>query len=192
MKAAVAATEAARQLGDKGADKKDPDEVFKDDLGAHGDHEKGDRTLSTPLKLVKSQEVEPEEPASEGEAAESDAGSGPSARLREIATMKEAQAPEEVNDFAAFVASHGATDLADRLEAAGAYICFVEGDADFSRPQVMKLVQSAASAEITREDGLRSFGRLLRQARLVKLPNGRFQVSENTQFRPDDYQAAQG
>ncbi|MEL6641274.1 MAG: hypothetical protein AAFP98_08160 [Pseudomonadota bacterium] len=192
LKAAVAATEAARQLGDKGADKKDPDEVFKDDLGAHGDHEKGERTLSTPLKLVKSQEVEPEETAPEGEAAEADTSSGPSARLREIATMKEAQAPEEVNDFAAFVASHGATDLADRLEAAGAYICFVEGDADFSRPQVMKLVQSAASSEITREDGLRSFGRLLRQARLVKLPNGRFQVSENTQFRPDDYRAAQG
>ncbi|WP_083791184.1 hypothetical protein [Roseobacter sp. CCS2] len=200
LKAAVAATEAARQLGDKGTDKRDPDEVYKDDLGAHGDKDKGERNLSTPLKLVKSQEIQPAEETSQTDAAASDTATPvetdqtapASARLRQIATMKEAEVTEDGDDFAAFVASHGATDLADQLEAAGAYICFVEGDADFSRPQVMKLVQSASSAEISREDGLRSFGRLLRQARLIKLANGRFQVADNTQFRPDDSQAAQG
>ena len=51
---------------------------------------------------------------------------------------------------------------------------------------------SASDEEITREDGLRCFGRLLRQARLVKLANGRFQVAENTQYRPDGDKAAQG
>ncbi|WP_100366186.1 hypothetical protein [Yoonia maricola] len=201
LKAAVAATEAARQLGDQGADKRDPDEVYKDDLGAHGDHEKGERALSTPLKLVKSQEVQPEEPTVDEDTPQAEAPATPeptevetgtSARLRKIATLKETEVSDSGDDFAAFLASHGVDDLTDQLEAAAAYICFVEGDADFSRPQVMKMVQSASDAEISREDGLRSFGRLLRQARLVKLASGRFQVSENTQFRPDDSQAAQG
>ncbi|MEJ8559893.1 hypothetical protein QTO30_00605 [Yoonia sp. GPGPB17] len=200
LKAAVAATEAARQLGDKGTTKPDPDEVYKDDLGAHEAKDKSEVKGTPPLKLVKSQEVKPagntlskEATLASQSAPESDsAADAPSARLRQIATMKEAEVAQEGDDFAAFIASHGATDLADKLEAAGAYICFVEGEADFSRPQVMKLVQSATSAEISREDGLRNFGRLLRQARLIKLENGRFQVSENTQYRPEGHQAAQG
>ena len=55
----------------------------------------------------------------------------------------------------------------------------------------MKKVQLAAADTFTREDGLRSFGRLLRQSRIIKLNNGRFQVSEDTRFRPAD-KAAQG
>ncbi len=199
LKAAVAATEAARQLGDKGADKRDPDEVYKDDLGAHEAKGKGDGKHVPPLKLVKSQEVKPgagdrqtlQRPET---AAPTSAGSmeAASERLRKIATLKEADAKPETNGFADFAAAHGASDLTDQLEAAGAFICFVKGEDDFSRPQVMKLVQSATDSEISREDGLRSFGRLLRQARLIKLPNGRFQVAENTQYRPDGYKAAQG
>lgn len=199
LKAAVAATEAARQLGDKGADKREADEVYKDDLGAHEAKGKAEGKHVPPLKLVKSQEVKPgagdrqtlQRPET---AAPASAGSmeAASERLRKIATLKESDAKPETNDFADFAAAHGASDLTDQLEAAGAFICFVEGEADFSRPQVMKLVQSATENEISREDGLRSFGRLLRQARLVKLANGRFQVAENTQYRPDGYKAAQG
>ncbi|KQB95512.1 hypothetical protein AL073_16565 [Loktanella sp. 1ANDIMAR09] len=199
LKAAVAATEAARQLGDKGADKREADEVYKDDLGAHEAKGKAEGKQVPPLKLVKSQEVKPgagdrqtlQRPET---AAPASAGSmeAASERLRKIATLKESDAKPETNDFADFAAAHGASDLTDQLEAAGAFICFVEGEADFSRPQVMKLVQSATENEISREDGLRSFGRLLRQARLVKLANGRFQVAENTQYRPDGYKAAQG
>lgn len=199
LKAAVAATEAARQLGDKGADKRDPDEVYKDDLGAHDAMEKGEGKSIPPLKLVKSQEVKPgagdrqtlQKPQTPAPANPSSMEAA-SERLRKIATLKETEAQPETNDFAEFVASHGASDLTDQLEAAGAYICFIEGEDDFSRPQVMKMVQSASDSEISREDGLRSFGRLLRQARLIKLPNGRFQVADNTQYRPDGYKAARG
>ncbi len=199
LKAAVAATEAARQLGDKGADKRDPDEVYKDDLGAHDAKEKGEGKSAPPLKLVKSQEVKPgagdrqtlQKPETPAPASPSSMEAA-SERLRKIATLKESEAQPETNDFADFAASHGASDLTDQLEAAGAYICFIEGEADFSRPQVMKMVQSASDSEISREDGLRSFGRLLRQARLIKLPNGRFQVADNTQYRPDGYKAARG
>lgn len=223
LKAAVAATEAARQLGDNGAAKPDPDEAFKDDLGAHDAEElvKSQAIASAPLQLVPSQKVEEpvEKDATEAEAPqksheiktrfiEPDIEDAPAAaektsadskpldaaseRLRQISALKEADSTSETAGFAEFAAAHGATDLVDQLEAAGAYICFVEGAADFSRPQVMKVVQSASSEEITREDGLRCFGRLLRQARLIKLANGRFQVAENTQYRPDGDQAAQG
>jgi hypothetical protein len=199
LKAAVAATEAARQLGDKGADKRDPDELYKNDLDAHEAQDKGEAKSAPPLKLVKSQEVKPgmsdRQTLARPETPEGSSGGGMEAaseRLRRIAILKEAEAPAETNDFAAFAASHGATDLTEKLEAAGAYICFVDGEEDFSRPQVMKMVQSASDSEISREDGLRSFGRLLRQARLIKLPNGRFQVADNTQYRPDGFKAAQG
>lgn len=190
LKAAVAATEAARQLGDKGTEKRDPDEAYKDDLGAHEAKSESKPSLP-PLKLVKSQEVK-RPAATLQQPVTSKPLDGTSERLRQIATTKEAEVEETTGDFAEFAASHGATDLADQLEAAGAFICFIEGENDFSRPQVMKLVQSASDDEISREDGLRSFGRLLRQARLVKLANGRFQVADNTQYRPDGDQAAQG
>ena len=86
---------------------------------------------------------------------------------------------------------HRATELADLLEAAAAYICIVEGEDDFSRPQVMKKVQLATTTEFSREDGLRAFGKLLRMNRLAKLSNGRFQVAPDTRFVPEG-QAAQG
>ena len=227
LKAAVAATEAARQLGDQG-ETRDPDADFKDDLGAHAAEEKDQAQAAPPLKLVKSEMIEPEntlekpqdladapapskEPASQSktriiEAPEEPVAQAPvekapkttkpmdaaSERLRQIAALKETEGAVKSTGFAEFAAAHGATDLVDKLEAAGAYICLVEGNADFSRPQVMKVVQSATDEEITREDGLRCFGRLLRQARLIKLNNGRFQVAENTQYRPDGDQAAQG
>ena len=192
LKAAVAATEAARQLGDRGADQRDPDEAYKDDLGAHAATDKGGAKSTPPLKLVKSQEVKPAVTRSATAAPSSTPLDTYSDRLRKIATLKDAEPVEDKAGFADFASEHGATELVDRLEAAGAYICLVEGEADFSRPQVMKVVQSATSEEISREDGLRSFGRLLRQARLIKLENGRFQIAENTQYRPQGGRAAQG
>ena len=188
LKAAVAATEAARQLGDSGAGARDPGEIFREDLDAHEAEEAQEAAKEAdeeaihpaPLRLVPAQRVtESEQPSDRA-----------TDRLRRIASEKEANS-EKTGGFAEFAAQQGATELADLLEAAAAYIAFVEGDDDFSRPQVMKKVQMASADEFSREDGLRSFGRLLRQSRIIKLNNGRFQVSENTRFRPDD-KAAQG
>ncbi|PRY78309.1 hypothetical protein CLV80_104277 [Yoonia maritima] len=174
LKAAVAATEAARQLGDAGpADEKS--DAFREDLGAHEAEIKSEAREPAPLRLVPSQRsTDADKPVDA--AAE---------RLRKIASKKETSTATNSGGFAAFAKKQGVTELGDLLEAAAAYIAFVEGDDDFSRPQVMKKVQSATSQEISREDGLRSFGRLLRQSKIHKLNNGRFQVSENTRFRPD-------
>jgi hypothetical protein len=166
LKAAVAATEAAREFGDDSpADAKD--NAFREDLGAH-DAEEND--APSPLQLVPSQTAAPVDAAAN--------------RLRQIASKVEENMAPTSGGFAEFAQEQGATELADLLEAAAAYIAFVEGDEDFSRPQVMKKVQSASDSEISREDGLRTFGRLLRQSKIVKLNNGRFQVAEDTRFRP--------
>ncbi len=178
LKAAVAATEAARQLGDREEDA-DPRDAFREDLdeAVREDDDSAEQPVGSPLKLVAEQRIE-------------DTPANPADRLRQIASVKEGgDAPSA--GFAEFAEEQGATELGDLLEAAAAYIAFVEGDDDFSRPQVMKKVQLASSDTFSREDGLRSFGRLLRQSRIIKLNNGRFQVSEDTRFRPAD-KAAQG
>lgn len=202
LKAAVAATEAARRLGDSGESGRDLGDVFREDLDAHeaedeakaeaeaeanidamdetGKVVQAPATPPAPLRLVPAQRVDE---------IKQKAGN-PADRLRQIASKKDSE-KEKTGGFAEFAAQKGATELADLLEAAAAYIAFVEGDDDFSRPQVMRKVQMASTDEFSREDGLRSFGRLLRQSKIIKLNNGRFQVSEDTRFRPDD-QASQG
>ena len=198
LKAAVAATEAARQLGDPGAQiNEDSEDAFKDDLGAHDAEEKAAAAPETPpLKLIKNDNEHAKagtKKAKQLRPAIADKSLDPaSERLLQIAAQKEADSLQHTGGFAAFAAEHSTEDLVDLLEAAAAYITFVEGDEDFSRPQVMKKVQEASETEFTREDGLRSFGRLLRQSKITKLNNGRFQISPNTRFRPGDDHAAQG
>ncbi|WP_242650948.1 hypothetical protein [Yoonia tamlensis] len=173
LKAAVAATEAARELGDE-SPAKSKDSAFREDLGAHDAEEGGQAMASSPLRLV------PSESASDADAPTDAAAE----RLRQIASKVEENMAPTTGGFAEFAADHDAAELSDLIEAAAAYSAFVEGVADFSRPQVMRKVQSVTQEEISREDGLRSFGRLLRQNKIVKLNNGRFQVAENTRFRP--------
>lgn len=93
---------------------------------------------------------------------------------------------EGAGSFAEFAQEMGATDLPDLLEAAAAYAAFVENRPHFSRPQLMKRVAKYdRSADFSREDGLRSFGQLLRQGKIQKLKRGQFTVSETTRFNPD-------
>ncbi|MCK0119301.1 hypothetical protein MWU61_02025 [Loktanella sp. F6476L] len=181
LKAAVAATEAARQLGDQSRVDAEKQEAFRDDLdqvvrprrpaSPEDQALRTERPRAAPLKLVASQRVD------EDDAIEEDV------QPRRVATQ-----PVDAKDtggFAEFAAQMGASDLPDLLEAAAAYTSFVEGVEDFSRPQIMKKVQLTTDEEFSREDGLRSFGTLLRQGRISKVRNGRFQVSEQTRFRPD-------
>jgi hypothetical protein len=132
------------------------------------------RPRPTPLKLVASQRVDAPEAAD------------PAAPVqpRRVAMAAEVSA-SDASSFAEFAEEMGATELPDLLEAAAAYTAFVEGVEDFSRPQIMKKVQLTTDQTFSREDGLRSFGTLLRQGRISKVRNGRFQVSEQTRFRPE-------
>lgn len=87
-------------------------------------------------------------------------------------------------DFADYADSVGAHDLPELLEAAAAYLSYVEGHAQFSRPQLMTKVRQVEGQDSSREDRLRSFGQLLRDGKIEKTGGGRFTVSERISFKP--------
>ncbi|WP_377512711.1 hypothetical protein [Octadecabacter sp. R77987] len=188
LKAAVAATEAARALGEDKTDDGEAENAFREDLQqvvrprrATRGEAQTERPRPAPLKLVASQRVDAPKPASDGPVTP--------VRPRRVATAV-ATAPSDADSFAEFAENMGATALPDLLEAAAAYTAFVEGAEEFSRPQIMKKVRALDPEEFNREDGLRSFGTLLREGRINKISNGRFQVSDQTRFHPERRSAA--
>lgn len=89
----------------------------------------------------------------------------------------------DTRGFAEFSERLGAKTLADQLEAAAAYFACVERREHFTRPQLMRLAQGAhPEVEIGREEGLRSFGTLLRTGRLQKVRRGQFALSEASAY----------
>ncbi|MBD3678443.1 MAG: hypothetical protein HUJ27_08580 [Rhodobacteraceae bacterium] len=86
--------------------------------------------------------------------------------------------------YADFAQRMGVEDLPDLIEAAAAYVTFIEGRSQMTRPQIMRLVTSLEGYAFPREDGLRAFGVLLRDGRIKNLRRGLFAVSSNTRFRP--------
>ena len=88
--------------------------------------------------------------------------------------------------FAEFAERIGATELGDLLEAAAAYAATVEGRPSFSRPQIMRQVQDfGPEDQYSREDGLRSFGMLLRQGKIQKIKRGQFAIAKTSRFIPE-------
>ena len=126
-----------------------------------------------PLKLVAEQRVD---------AAGLDTR-GP-VRPRRVA-LQEAAVNNEAESFVEFAEDMGASELPDLLEAAAAYMSFVEGREQFSRPQLMNKVRSVEKENFSREDGLRSFGKLLRAGKIEKIKGGRFTVTNDIGYRPD-------
>ncbi len=107
-------------------------------------------------------------------------------RPRRVAAVALPDASSHVDKgFAEFASEMGATSLPDLLEAAAAYMAFVEGLDQFSRPQLMNTVRQADREDFSREEGLRSFGQLLRTGKLQKLEGGRFRASDDIGFQPD-------
>lgn len=183
LRAAVAATRADKLLGRK-ADSEEVIEPYREDLAnavrprrpqAPESHTERpvEPARQAPLKLVAEQRV--------------DATMAP-ARPRRVRLSdfdEGVGADEEVGDFAEYARSVGASDLPELLEAAAAYMSFVEGREQFSRPQLMTKVRQAEASESSREDRLRSFGQLLREGKIEKTRGGRFTASERISFKPD-------
>jgi hypothetical protein len=95
--------------------------------------------------------------------------------------------------FADFAARVGAADLPDLLEAAAVYCAQVEGRPNFSRPQLLrKLGELPDHADISREEGLRGFGRLLRDGRIVKIRRGQFAVKDGSRYLPEARRISEG
>ena len=189
LRAAVAATRADKEAGISNR----PDtigEAFREDLASvvrprrprtegSGTARPTEPTRPAPLKLVAEQRI--------------DAPSAPQAPVRprrvSMSEIRDEQhedvhAAQDSEGFADYAETMGAHDLPEILEAAAAYLSFVEGRDQFSRPQLMTRARAVIGDEFSREDGLRSFGQLLRQGKIQKLKGGRFTVSEDIGFQP--------
>ena len=98
--------------------------------------------------------------------------------------------PESASSFAEFAERLGATTLTEMLEAAAAYTASVEGQPHFSRPQILRKVEFVAEdGDFSREDGLRSFGMLLRQGKIQKISRGQFTIAGSSKFMSDTRRA---
>ncbi|MDT8325971.1 MAG: hypothetical protein RQ750_01110 [Roseovarius sp.] len=182
LRAAVAATRAETKAvtePQRGAD----DSAYRDDLASvvrprrpqvipeTGRSMRPEEARPAPLKLVAEQRIDtPRDPI----------------RPRRVSTADIAPAAEKIegdSGFSAFAEEMGANQLPELLEAAAAYLADVEGRPQFSRPMLMGKLKEVEQDRFSREDGLRSFGQLLRQGKLQKLAGGRFSVTEETEYR---------
>ncbi|UYV37752.1 hypothetical protein N4R57_01130 [Rhodobacteraceae bacterium D3-12] len=186
LRAAVAAAKAEESAG-KSLNDKGPDTVaYRDDLesvvrprrpeAVKTRTRRPEPSRPAPLKLVAEQRVDVTETAAQEPVRP---------RRVDMADTGVSEEPVAEGEFADYAESVGANSLPELLEAAAAYLSFVEGREQFSRPQLMTQVRKVEKDEFSREDGLRSFGQLLREGKIEKLEGGRFKASESISYRPD-------
>jgi hypothetical protein len=85
--------------------------------------------------------------------------------------------------LASFAERVGVKSMAEMLEAAAAYAICVEKRPQFTRPQLMRrLMASAGGKPVSREEGLRSFGTLLRTGRIEKVGRGHYVLAEQSPY----------
>ena len=188
MRAAVAAREAD---GDSKGPTEDPETEYRRDLETAVRPRRPDAAPTTrstrpnveripPLKLVAEQRVDTPDRAAAAEQP---------VRPRRVPSPMQLVAEDEAADgrttFREFADSVGAHDLPEMLEAAAAYLSIVEGLEEFTRPQVMNKIRAIKADEFSREDGLRSFGQLLREGKIAKTRSGRFTTSEAIGYQPE-------
>jgi hypothetical protein len=108
---------------------------------------------------------------------------GTAAEAAEDEDLAEDSAEIDDAGLAAFAETVGARSMAELLEAAAAYATCVEKRAQFTRPQLMRrMVASAGGKPVSREDGLRSFGTLLRTGRIEKVTRGHYSLAETSPY----------
>ena len=200
LRAAVAATRADRLLGRR-PDAEEQTEPYREDLatvvrprrpqsGGIRSERPVEAERPAPLKLVAEQRVADDQaatPVRPRRVRSADIAPRQAPQGTATAKAQAIDAPAGDRDgegFAAYAARVGARDLPDLLEAAAAYMSFVEGRDQFSRPQLMTTVRQAEMRESSREDRLRSFGQLLREGKIEKTSGGRFTASDRISFKP--------
>ncbi|WP_139196903.1 hypothetical protein [Roseivivax marinus] len=191
LRAAVAATRADRLLG-KRKDDSAATEPYREDLATVVRPRRPQPVADAPETATRSQRPSPARPAPlklvaeqrvNAEEAEAAEAVRPRRIHRDAVEATEAPAADGPS-FADYAAKVGAHDLSELLEAAAAYLSFVEQRPQFSRPQLMTMLREAEPADTSREDRLRSFGQLLREGKIAKIEGGRFTASDRIGFRP--------
>lgn len=203
LKAAVAATKADASLTEAAQEQEARErDQYAEDLArvvrperktATG--ERGKTNRPAPLVLVSALRIdkEDEDDVSSDETATDDTPVRP--RRISRTDMDEQEAEEDRNvfagdpdqsSFAEYAASTNALELPDLLEAAAAYYTYVESTEQFTRPMLMRKIASISARDgFSREAGLRSFGTLLREGKLVKGTDGKFVIAKTSRFTPE-------
>ncbi len=83
----------------------------------------------------------------------------------------------ELPDFESFALETGAASLPEILAAAAIFATGTLGQDRFSRPRLLHIA-AEAFGEIGREEGLRAFGALLREGRIVKVARGLYALAD--------------
>lgn len=191
LKAAVLATVAERRANPNKAPDTQRMDPYRKDL------DQVVRPMTTerpaPLVLVSSQRID------RAPGAGSSAAMSQPIRPRRIATRLTGQAvPSSLLDddedgepmgnvfidpskqsFQEFAEALGAQSLQDLIEAAGAYCTIVLGHDSFTRPFLFQQIGTLPGhSDTSREDGLRGFGRLLREGRMTKTKRGQYALTE--------------
>ena len=197
LKAAVAATKADDSIAEAAAKEEERElDQYRDDLARVVrpvrsraiEGEEGEARPST-LMLVSEQRIEKDK---------SDAPAAPEAdvRPRRVATAGNLALEEQFEDvdanaqpagdtetFTEFAQRVKALELPDLLEAAAAHYSYVEKTKEFTRPMLMRKISTLESGTIpSREEGLRCFGALLRDNKIIRSGNGKFVLSDTTRF----------
>lgn len=185
LRAAVAARFADRSMEEEDTKGAQDAEAYRSDLAevvkprrpvaSSTRSERPSEAPSAPLKLVAEQRIDAEEISARG----------PVAPRRVGTALDEDIDLAEDSGFAEYAEERGASSLPELLEAAASYLSFVEGHEQFSRPQLMARVRQADCGDFSREDGLRSFGQLLRAGKIEKIKGGRFAASQAIGYKPD-------
>ena len=210
LKAAVAATEAERMISGKtGTDNGATDlDEYREELrrtqpetihsagGAANGSGAAPETSQPPLILVSEQRIDTLDNGAEDhtldpqhEVAETNGNLALKNDMRvepdddgEIQGIP-ADAFSEATSFADFAERIGAFDLPDLLEAAAAYTAIIEKKERFSRAQVMAKVAKLNHGDAySKEAGLRAFGKLLREGKILRVQDGQFGISKASRF----------
>jgi hypothetical protein len=108
---------------------------------------------------------------------------GPATEAEDDEDLAEDAREIDESGLAAFAETVGARSMAEMLEAAAAFATCVEKRAQFTRPQLMRrMMASAGGKPVSREDGLRSFGTLLRTGRIEKVARGHYALAETSPY----------
>ncbi|MGV8955303.1 MAG: hypothetical protein ACOH2M_29675 [Cypionkella sp.] len=202
LKAAVAATEADRQILAANPPKPQPapEDIYRSDFesalrpasaSAETARKSGERPA--PLVLVSEQRIDriktEADPATQPRIVRPNRPVRATLSADELGDEDEALSAEEAaanlfapgQSFADFAESLGAESLHDLLEASAVYCAQVLGRPQFSRPLVMTQINSLPEAQDhALEDQLRAFGTLLREGRITKVKRGAFAVTDRS------------
>ncbi len=205
LKAAVAANKADASIAEAAAaeDERELDQ-YREDLarvvrpGRARKREDGEKTNrpeafaegAQPLVLVGEQRIEDTDATAPADAASVQprriSASELAMQEEENLSMPEPSSSENGLSFADYADTMEASELPDLLEAAAAHTIYIEGMSSFTRPMLMRKMDTVnQNGEHTRETILRSFGTLLRQGKIIKNKDGNFVIAKTSRFTPE-------